>query len=685
MGVPRYRPDRGRGDRPGWRHVFALWAVPACAAAYTAGSVLHWGASRTPGPGSGHSLADLMGDFGLSAVATAAGFSCVARALTGAGRTRLSWFLFAGSALFAGFGNAVWGWYELVLREPPPYPSLADWVFLFFAPFAMAGTLVHHRGVGPPLAWVKLLLDGAMIAGALFSAGWTVALARDATSDQDSPVKLALALAYPVLDILLVSLVLAVRSRGGRDGSSMATLVAGYSVIVLSDAIWTLPSVRAGYTSGELLDAGWFLGYLLLAVAPWMRRRPGVGCSGPCARTGRLTRLGRSLIAVSRRAPAVPKLLFPYFAGTVCLAGIMTDDLTGDHRVEPALLTAGGTVLVALVTRQAITLLENQALTRELAIREEHFRSLVQGAGDVIMTVDPDGRLGYISPAVGPVFGYEPPELSGTCLYRLIHPEDRDAVVAAVERFLAMSTVSEVLECRIRAAMPLPAAAGASLWRHSECTLTQHRGGLVFTCRDVSDRVALQRQLAYSAYHDSLTGLPNRALFAERLERALDRRPAEAYPIAVCFLDLDRFKAVNDQAGHAAGDALLAQAGARLRDAVRSGDTVARLGGDEFAALVESGPEGRTAQEVAVALHAALTRPYELPAGRFVVGASVGIAYWRANLSAAELMRAADLAMYRAKSRGARPAEPRGEPHGELHAQSRAEPHAEPRRGIEVS
>jgi diguanylate cyclase (GGDEF)-like protein len=174
----------------------------------------------------------------------------------------------------------------------------------------------------------------------------------------------------------------------------------------------------------------------------------------------------------------------------------------------------------------------------------------------------------------------------------------------------------------------------------------------VFTCRDVSDRVALQQQLAYNAYHDSLTGLPNRALFAERLEQAVAQRPSAANPVAVLFLDLDWFKEVNDVGGHAAGDELLIEVAARLRGSVRSGDTVARFGGDEFAALVHCGADGRAARDVADRLLSALTRPYELSAGTFVIGASIGVAYSSAGATAAELMREADLAMYDAKAGG---------------------------------
>jgi diguanylate cyclase (GGDEF)-like protein/PAS domain S-box-containing protein len=632
--------------------VTVLTAVAALAAAYAAGSVLHWGspaATESPtGAATSHTLADLMGDFGLSAVAAAAAASCAARAFTARGRLRASWLLFAASALVAGLGNAVWGWYEVVLHQSPPSPSLADWVFLFFAPFAIAGTLVHHRGPGTAVGWLKLLLDGIMIAGALFTAGWGVALAKDAGEDGSSAPRVALSLAYPVFDILLVSLVIAVRSRGGRrDGASMATLVAGYSAVVASDAIWSVPSVRAGYTSGELLDSGWFLGYLLLAVAPWMSvwTREATRHKAPRG-------INVTIAAGFRRALDLVGLLFPYAAGAVCLAGILVDGFTGDHRVHPALLAAGSTVLTALVVRQGLTLLDNHTLTRELAVREDHFRSLVQGSSDIIMTVDPDGQLGYVSPAVRHVFGYEPRELAGTSLYRLVHPDDGETVLRAVRIFLAGGAVSASVMCRVRAAQPFPAEGGAALWRHAECTLTRHRGGLVFTCRDVSDRVALQQQLAYNAYHDSLTGLPNRALFAERLEHCLARRPPDAHPVAVLFLDLDWFKEVNDAGGHAAGDALLIEVAARLRGCVRGGDTVARFGGDEFAALVHCGSDGRAAREVAARLLTSLTCRYELSCGSFEVGASIGVAYSRAATTAAGLMREADLAMYEAKAGG---------------------------------
>jgi diguanylate cyclase (GGDEF)-like protein len=528
---------------------------------------------------------------------------------------------------------------------------MADWAFLCFAPFAMAGTLAHHRNLGGALAWLRLALDGALIGGALFTAGWGIALSRDAFSDGHTPVKITFALAYPVCDLMLASLVLALRSKGrGRDGASMAMLVAGYTVIIVFDALWTMPGIRAHYSSGELMDAGWFFGYLLLAIAPWSSVWSGqADWAGP-PRRWRIT-----LDAGMRRTLALVGMVFPYVAGSTCLSAILADGLRRGHHIHPVPLCTACAVLAVLCARQAVTITENYRLTRQLTLRENHFRSLVQGASEVIMTLERPGRLGYISPAVIRVLGHEPQQLIGSSLYDLIHHEDRRHVIAAVDDFLAGVCPAALVECRIRAAraMPLPTAAGAqSIWRHAEATVTRHYGGLVFTFRDVSDRVALQNQLAHNAYHDGLTGLPNRALFTERLERAVVQPSAAEHPPAVLFLDLDRFKAVNDAQGHAAGDELLVQAAARLRAAVRADDSVARFGGDEFAALVHSDPQGKAAQEVAQRLHAALTRPYRLGAGLFIVGASVGVAFWRPGATASQLLRQADLAMYEAKNGG---------------------------------
>lgn len=196
-----------------------------------------------------------------------------------------------------------------------------------------------------------------------------------------------------------------------------------------------------------------------------------------------------------------------------------------------------------------------------------------------------------------------------------------------------------------------------------ESTVNRHHGGLIFNSRDVTERVRLQAQLQHNAEHDPLTDLPNRALFTKRVQQALSGRRSSDRGVAlrntaVLFIDLDGFKAVNDTIGHQAGDELLVQAARRLQDAVRQGDTASRLGGDEFAALiVGDGSRDRTARErhileLADRLRIALSQPYTIDGNDVRVAASIGVSFAEPGLGAGELLRNADLAMYRAKASG---------------------------------
>jgi diguanylate cyclase (GGDEF)-like protein/PAS domain S-box-containing protein len=344
--------------------------------------------------------------------------------------------------------------------------------------------------------------------------------------------------------------------------------------------------------------------------------------------------------------------LTPYLAAAVCTLGILYNLLNG-HSVDRVVLITAGAVVLALVMRQGIMLLDNITLTQELAQKENHFRSLVQGSSDVIMIAAPNGILRYVSPAAAGVYGRSAEELVGTELASLIHPEDLGCVVHEVRRFLVAGPQEEPttrIECRFRS--------GDGGWLNVESTINRHHGGLIFNSRDVTERVRLQAQLQHNAEHDPLTDLPNRALFTKRVQQALSGRRSTDRGTAVLFIDLDGFKAVNDTIGHQAGDELLVQAARRLQDAVRQGDTASRLGGDEFAALiVGDGTRDRTAREgnileLADRLRVTLSQPYVIDGNDVRVAASIGVAFAEPGLGAGELLRNADLAMYRAKAAG---------------------------------
>ena len=176
--------------------------------------------------------------------------------------------------------------------------------------------------------------------------------------------------------------------------------------------------------------------------------------------------------------------------------------------------------------------------------------------------------------------------------------------------------------------------------------------GRVWNFRDITDHRTLQQELTQLAFHDGLTGLANKALFLDRLAHSRERHAREASTSAVLFIDLDDFKTVNDSLGHAAGDELLVAVGRRIQSCLRPGDTAARLGGDEFAVLVDPLNEPLDAITVAQRIQAALRESIQLANRDITTTASIGIAYAREDLAPYELLRNADLAMYRSKTNG---------------------------------
>ncbi|WP_299039004.1 bifunctional diguanylate cyclase/phosphodiesterase [uncultured Pseudokineococcus sp.] len=280
----------------------------------------------------------------------------------------------------------------------------------------------------------------------------------------------------------------------------------------------------------------------------------------------------------------------------------------------------------------------------------EHSRSLVHNSSDIITVVDRAGEVRYQTPSVGWVLGLPPATLIGRPVRDLVHPDD----AAGFDLYLA--TV------RDRSAPP-PAPVRVRMrhsdgsWRSVETAASNLLddpavSGVVLTTRDISDRLVLEERLRHQAFHDSLTGLPNRALFMERVAQADAGSQVSGATVAVLYIDLDNLKIVNDAAGHQAGDALLATVAERLSAGVAPEDTAARLGGDEFAVLLVAPGTATRASEFAEQLLADLAQP-ALVAGRQIrPGVSIGVATSDSLGGATDLVRAADGAMYAAKRAG---------------------------------
>jgi diguanylate cyclase (GGDEF)-like protein/PAS domain S-box-containing protein len=307
------------------------------------------------------------------------------------------------------------------------------------------------------------------------------------------------------------------------------------------------------------------------------------------------------------------------------------------------LLGLAATLLVLLFrafqrTRRSLAGAEERALRDS----ERWFRSLVQNATELIVVVDVDTTIRYVTDSIKPLLGYEPGDVLGRKLVDLAHPSDVDHL----RKVAASEPTGHAFECR------LWSRGGGLMYMEWVQGVRPDARGCILTGRDVSERKQLEHELRYQAFHDSLTGLANRALFEDRLAHALAGLSRSGGGLAVLFLDLDDFKTVNDSLGHAAGDELLRAVGERLRYNLRGADTAARLGGDEFGLLLDEAETFPAAAEAARRLLAALEPPFAIEGRQLNVSASIGIALADANAETMQLMRNADLAMYDAKRRG---------------------------------
>jgi diguanylate cyclase (GGDEF)-like protein/PAS domain S-box-containing protein len=288
------------------------------------------------------------------------------------------------------------------------------------------------------------------------------------------------------------------------------------------------------------------------------------------------------------------------------------------------------------------------ALALEKASSASRLHRLLEGSSDVVTVVSPDGLIMYQSPSSRRVFGHAADALINTNLGELMHPDDELGALAMIGRVAKGIAAETEFEARWRHA--------DGSWRHSETVITNLMddpsiGGLVLNTRDVSERKALEDELAHRALHDPLTDLANRALFKESVERALRRSGRNGRSVAVVFLDVDDFKRVNDSLGHEAGDRMLGLVADRVRLSVRPYDVAARLGGDEFAVLLENA-DLRVAGSVAERILRGLDSPIQVDGKEVSAKGSLGIAVGGPGDDVDDVMRNADVAMYMAKARG---------------------------------
>jgi diguanylate cyclase (GGDEF)-like protein/PAS domain S-box-containing protein len=352
------------------------------------------------------------------------------------------------------------------------------------------------------------------------------------------------------------------------------------------------------------------------------------------------------------------------------VAGSMRDSTSLVRTVTPGVIGVSLTVvLIALLLMRDYRRLEERTNVRgqqRLARSAARFQSLVENSADVIMVIHSTRGMSYASPASRRILGYEPSELMTISRDQLVHSDDLALYSAARDRCGGVpGSLVGPLELRLRHR--------DDTWRCMQVSLSNHLDdptveGFVVNAHDITDLKAAEADLVHGVTHDSLTGLPNRTLFLDRLSVSVARSDRRAATALVMVCGVDGFKLINESLGLPAGDAVLVTVGQRIRAAMRPADTVARFGGDEFVICCENVVDEQDAHAFACRVIRALDKPINVDGNEVFVTVSVGVRLAPATATVDgldDILRDADVAMYQAKREGRGGIEIFSEPLGE--------------------
>jgi len=559
-----------------------------------------------------------------------AGILCLVAVRTGVRAHRPGrpgvWYILGGALSAVLLGGTVYGVAPgLLLR----YPGIAALAFLL----GNVALLVGIAWIGHCLsvrAEEAHLLDAAILVVAGGAMLWILVFEPIFTSGSPGDLIRVAAVAHPALNALLIAFVLhlfLVNPRRplalwGIGGAVVSSGIPGLTqAVVLGRGIPLNPSA---------FEVGWICAAALLGLAA---------------------------LHPSMRAVTEPGAVFPYSLGRAralllgaallaCPATVIVNtELLGRPFGPVELIVPSFLVTTLVLVRLRRLFLEKERSERDVAAREHRFRRLVEHQSDHVLVVGRDGTVTYQSPSLTKILGYASDALVGGSAVRLLPPGEHPVWRDMMDRVLRHAGAA------VRGSLRGISAEGAV--REFEATLTglaEAAGdGVVVVLHDVTERERFVAQLRRQALHDPLTGLANRALILDRAEHLLAAARRTHTPVGALFIDLDHFKGINDSLGHEAGDQLLVSLAGRLQRAVRGGDTVGRMGGDEFVVLFSAGSEApeRVAERIREVLHP----PVQLGGRPYPVAASIGIAVASAG-SAGDLLRDADIAMYRAKAAG---------------------------------
>jgi diguanylate cyclase (GGDEF)-like protein/PAS domain S-box-containing protein len=550
-------------------------------------------------------------------------------------RIRLGWLVLAAAILVYALGDLTWAWLDLGGGNTAS-PSLADAAYVAYYPIVAVALFMFQRASSARRDTLRLTIDSLIVVIGGGIVVWHTLFRPVLASLDPNPITAALALGYPIGDLVLLFGVAATALRHPPeiDARALTALVGGLGLMFVADVGYGQLNLTGSFGLERWPDVIYLSSTLLMALAGYFQAHPGATADG------RGKALSRWLLALPYVALA---------AGYSVLVALAMGKVTGEL-IE---VLYGAVVLTAVVLiRQELVLRENSRLMTDQARREseDRFRTLVANTSDAVVLVDRDGIVTDAPASVGRVLGVDASQLVGRPISRFVHADDAERARAFITDVAAGRSVTQPIEWRLWDV--------AGVWRQMETIAVNllddpSVGQIVLTTRDVRERKMLERQLTQVALHDLLTNLPNRTLFRDRVGQALASAAGAQRQTTVLSLGLDSFKNVNNSLGHAVGDQVLQEVSRRLQASVGAADTCGRLGGDEFAVLLDGHSTAEDGLAAADRILAALRTPIELAGKSIRLTASAGVSTAEPNESdASSLLRRAATARSVARNGG---------------------------------
>ncbi|MGX6445073.1 putative bifunctional diguanylate cyclase/phosphodiesterase [Neobacillus sp. K501] len=568
-------------------------------------------------------------------------------------KNRSFWLFLAIGCLSFIIGEAIWNYYELFLQLTPPYPSWADlfwllqYVFYIFA-FGTRMYFFKHS-----FTTIRFFIDTVIVMVVAVVLNWEFIIHPAFKSlDSNSVLFNITYLGYPIGDLFLLSsaLSLFLISDATIPRKSFLLIIFGFLINFIVNSSFSYLVINNSYNSGNFIDPLWALSNML------------VGLAGLYAN-----------VSTGELQKEIQHHRSRHFLSLFSVTILLVFTIRKHYQIMEVLTYGLAFVIVLLMIRLVITLtynekllfkqeeltedllnknLELQTMNQNLSEKEQQLNDVFNNLDAVIMSIDLQTKKIITSPGVEKIFGFPTEDLQRNHLLwkEAVHPEDKE-VADEIDLTISQAITKTSLHV-FRTILPGKQIKWIQLLR---TPILDDQGQLikingVFT--DITEHKKAEEQIEYMAYYDDLTRLPNRNLFYKRLNQEMVRASENQKKLAVMFMDLDRFKTINDSLGHHIGDLLLQAVSERLKTLLNDHPIISRIGGDEFTIVLPS-DQNSEYENLAKEVIELFTRPFLLEGHEIFITPSIGISLFPDHGNTEdELIKKADLAMYYAKDRG---------------------------------